>query len=167
MTHTLLNAGPWKEATVVSAGDVPLAVVKHHDATIGQLPDLLAKGFEAAAAGIEQAGLKATGPGLAIYEGDLDAEFELKVGFPVDHVLDPAVEMDGTWVEAGELPNYKLVIQSVYGDYDKIQDHWATLMERVAEMGLVIGTKAGEVYQTSLGSTEPDSRTDLFLEILQ
>lgn len=169
MAHTLLNAGPWNNATVVDAGDIPLALVDHHDVTMDQLPAIFDPSYQALASVVGQKQLEVTGPAVAIYEGDPNAKFEVKAGFPVKHPLSEAVYVGDQRVEGGQFPTGKLLIWSVYGNYDDLGKRWDEFMARVAQLQMVTGTKYGEVYQTMPGpEVDPkDIRTDIFIEILQ
>ncbi len=158
----VLGTDPFTSATAIDLPDDVVVVLMRHEAvTLDELPEIFDRGYGVLS------GLEPIGPGFACYSGDMDATFDLTLGFPVGvHASGQPVELpDG--VEHGKFPDGPAWVVSHLGAYDGLPRAWEAF---VAEFGPAPGTEAAaamqsiEIYVSDPSRTDPgELRTDLVI----
>lgn len=143
-------------ARVTLPGDIPVVQLRHHGATLAQLPDLFDSGYAVLA------GLGPNGPGFAVYAGDISQSFDLTIGFPV--ASHPQSLPAG--VESATFPSGEALLLSHLGPFEEMTGSWQRLVDAAEEQGLEV-TSAIEVYVSDPSVTAPtDLPTDLRTDLL-
>lgn len=161
-TPLVLGTDPFTTATAIDLPDDVVVVLMRHEAvTLDELPEIFDSGYGVLS------GLEPIGPGFASYRGDMDATFDLTLGFPVGvHASGQPLDLpDG--VEHGKFPDGPAWVVSHLGSYDGLPRAWEAF---AAEFGPAPGTEAAaemqaiEIYVSDPSRTDPaELRTDLVI----
>jgi len=154
-----LSEEPFATPTAIEVpDDVAVVQMRHEGVSASEVMGIFDAGYQVLA------GLGPGGPGYATYVGDVDATFDLTIGFPLrgDVVGVPADLPPG--VERGMFPSGPAWAVSHRGSFDGLGEAWAALL---AEVGTQVpGTRRRmvEIYVTDPSVTDvADLRTDLLL----
>jgi effector-binding domain-containing protein len=158
----LAPAQPYDTGVRIELDPAPLAVVRHHDVTLADVPDLFDAGYGVIGALVGTGALVPAGPALAVYRGDPSGRFDLDLGFPVSVPLDEPITSAGLEVVGTTLPAGPARAATHLGAYDDLGAAWARLVavSDATPTGVWI-----EVYVTD-PSVDPDAlRTDLYMPV--
>ncbi|CAM3098060.1 GyrI-like domain-containing protein [Skermania piniformis] len=163
MTADLITEQPHDSTTRIELGAMHLAVIRHEQVTIAQLPQLFDPGFTALGAAIAADRFQPTGPALAVYRSDPQQPFDLDIGFPIARPLTTPLESAGLTIEPGAVAAGPAFVLSQIGPYDGLGAAWGKLMSDVVAAGATPAVLL-EVYVTQpTPTTNPaELRTDLF-----
>ena len=169
-THVTTVAGmtdlappqPYERGVRVELERVPLAVVRHDGVTLDDIRDLFDDAYSAVGSLLADGTLVPVGPALAIYRGDVQARFDLELGFPVADAPRSPIPAGDLEVVGATLPSGPALAATHLGAYDDLGDAWA----RLADTPGARHTNTWiEVYVTD-PSVDPDHlRTDLLMPI--
>lgn len=162
---TTAGTDPFDGPTRIDLEETPLAVVRHREVRLAELPGLFDRGYAALGAAFASGTLTPAGPALAIYHGDPQAAFALELGFPV--LAAPAFPLVqvGVEIEGGTLPAGPALVTSHLGSYDGLGPAWGRFMESLGPGDVPAGPFL-EVYVTDPSQAEAaDLRTDLVLPL--
>lgn len=153
---------PYERGTRIELDEVPLAVVRRDGVTLDDIRDLFDEGYAALGTLLSDGTLVPIGPALAIYHGDVQARFDLELGFPVAETPGAPIPAGGLEVVGTALPGGPALAATHLGAYDDLGDAWA----RLADTPGASHTNTWiEVYVTD-PSIDPDHlRTDLLMPI--
>ncbi|PWD50136.1 AraC family transcriptional regulator [Serinibacter arcticus] len=148
--------------------DVPLAVVKHHGVTTGDLRSVFDASYGALGAAIAAGLITPAGPAIAVYAGDPEAALDVAIGFPVAEPLEASHDEGDLQIVHDHLVGGSYAAVSHVGSYDGLGAAWERLLEDVKEGGARPSGHWAEVYVTE-PSPEADPatmRTDLLVPVV-
>lgn len=166
------DPGPdlFREVTVFDAPAVPTAVVRATGVVMAEAPALFDSVFGTAFPAAFAEGMVPVGAAFALFTRIDDSPVgiaDLEIGFPLARPLGAPIEVDGTRVEASELPAGRVAVVSHLGGYDSLGEAWGRFTGAISGMGQSPRIPFWEVYVTE---PRPDMdpatlRTDLFCRI--
>ena len=153
---------PYERGTRVELDEVPLAVVRRDGVTLDDVRDLFDEGYAALGTLLSDGTLTPVGPALAIYHGDVQARFDLELGFPVTEAPSSPIPAGGLEVVGTTLPAGPALAATHLGAYDELGEAWALLADTP---GASHTNTWIEVYVTDPSSDPDHLRTDLLMPV--
>ncbi|MGF9763695.1 GyrI-like domain-containing protein [Microvirga sp. 0TCS3.31] len=153
---------PYERGFRVELDPVPLAVVRRDGVRLDDVRDLFDEGYAALGRLLGDGTLVPVGPALAIYRGDVQARFDLELGYPVTEALTSPLDEGGLEVVGTTLPAGPALAATHLGAYDDLGDAWAGLADTP---GVRHADTWIEVYVTDPTSDPDHLRTDLLMPI--
>lgn len=149
---------------LIALESIPLMVVRHTGKTLADLRELFDSAFTTLGAAMGAGALTPVGPGLAVYQGDPTAVFDIEIGFPVAEAGAEST-VNGVTIEPSEIPAGHAVALTHLGSYDGLGETWGQVMTAVANESLPMPpTRLVEIYVSQPSPTvDPATlRTDLW-----
>ena len=153
---------PYERGVRVELDPVPLAVVRRDGVRLDDVRDLFDEGYAALGRLLGDGTLVPVGPALAIYRGDVQARFDLELGYPVADALTTPLDEGELEVVGTTLPAGPALAATHLGAYDDLGDAWAGLADTP---GVRHADTWIEVYVTDPTSDPDHLRTDLLMPI--
>lgn len=148
---------PYPDLTFVELPQLTLAVVRYRQVTLDELRPLFHRAMGPLGEAMQTGRFTPTGPFLAVYSGDVDAAFDVAIGFPADRV-----DIEEGPVQAMSFPPSQAAALSHFGSYDALGASWGRVLAGVAEAGGTATDNLIEVYVSDPQVTPPEQvRTDL------
>ena len=158
----LAPAQPYEHGVRIELDPVPLAVVRHEGVTLDAVRGIFDEGYAAIGRLLGDGTLVPVGPALAIYRGDVQARFDLELGFPVSEALTSPIPSGDLEIVGATLPSGPALAASHLGSYDTLGDAWGRLADTpgASPSGAWV-----EVYVTDPSSDPDHLRTDLLMPV--
>ena len=113
---------------------------------------------------IGRAGVKPTGPAVAVYRNMREGGMDVDVGFPASPEDIGKAEGD---VQAGEIPACKALKAVHHGPYPKLRETWGAVHAKMKEDGHPMPSFGWEVYLSDPQNTAPeDLLTEVYMPIV-